>query len=144
MTTESDILVFHPEHSRLDSLKLTTIPGRTTAGDWQVAVQERLAREPSEEVRQRLKAVLKEPKPPARLPVFDAIFVDPFFASVWIRPYGRETERVWRRTSEEGSLLNQFTLPANVEVLDVGKETLLGLQRNNDGTEDVLLFAFKR
>lgn len=35
-------------------------------------------------------------------------------------------------------------LPTNVQVMDVSSSMLLGLRRNDDGTEDLMLYKFRR
>ena len=37
-----------------------------------------------------------------------------------------------------------FMLPTNVQVMDVSSSMLLGLRRNDDGTEDLMLYKFRR
>ncbi len=97
-----------------------------------------------QEVRQRLQAVLTEAKSPRNLPLFTDLFVDGFTGTVWVRSYSREKYAEWRRlgTAPQGSA--RFSLPANVEVFDISRSALLGLQRNDDGTEEVIVFGFKR
>lgn len=144
VTSEPHILVFRAGSRRADTLRVSSVVRSATSNDWQKAVRDRLDREPLQEVRQRLQAALSEAKSPRNLPLFTDLFVDGFNGTVWVRSYSREKYAEWRRlgTAPQGSA--RFSLPANVEVFDISKSALLGLQRNDDGTEEVIVFGFKR
>jgi hypothetical protein len=115
-----------------------------TLADWDRATRDRIDMEHAADTRALISRVLKEAAPPKFLPLFDALLVDKYSRAVWARRFGRGKLAEWVRLNPVKGKPAGFVLPINVQVMDVSRTTLLGLRRNADGTEDVLLYKFQR
>jgi hypothetical protein len=77
-----------------------------------------------------------------RLPPY-ARFVADAAETVWIQDYPgpRDTTSLWRRFTSDGQYVGRATLPADLEVFEIGDDYVLGVQRNELDVEYVQLFG---
>jgi hypothetical protein len=63
--------------------------------------------------------------------------------TLWIQDYPgpRDTEIAWRRFTSDGRYIGVAMLPARLEVFEIGKDYVLGLQRDDLDIEYVQLFG---
>jgi len=144
VSNETALLFFRPNGKPADTLTINGLRKRTSAIDWQKAKIDRLKLLHEKGAYERVRQVLEEAEPPTTLPLFDAIFVDRFTASAWIRLFTNSQRAEWIRLNPSASGRKRFLLPENVEVIAVSAEKLLGLQRSEDGNEQLILFTFTR
>ena len=115
-----------------------------TRVDWDRATRERIDIEHAADTRELITRVLKEAAPPKFLPSFDALLVDKYSSAFWARRFSRGDLAQWTRLNPVAGKAIAFLLPTNVQVMDISKTLLVGLRRNDDGTEDLLLYTFRR
>ncbi len=143
-SSDTMVLVYEKNSRHIDSLYLRGGRAKTTSMDWEKARRNRIELEHEASTRKQFKTVLEEADPPAFLPVFDALLVDKYSTAVWARRFSQSDLSAWVRLGRVASNRHAFMLPTNVQVMDVSASMLLGLRRNDDGTEDLLLYKFRR
>lgn len=94
---------------------------------------------------------------PGEIPAYDAIRVDPA-GNLWLRDYPTESggrpgvfepgeppaEQVWRVLDDAGRYLGPVRLPGSLQVLGFAGERLVGVERDLDDLERILLFPIRR
>lgn len=66
-------------------------------------------------------------------------------AEIWIERLGRPNNRArWLVMSEEGRTLATVLMPPGVELMEVGRDAILGLHRDEDGVERVVRHGLRR
>lgn len=95
---------------------------------WDRAVSRLIWRQPLERVRRLLTRVLEEAPVPNRQPAFLAMRVDPS-GRLWLRLPGHGEATRWRVLDAEGGPVATIALPSNVELMDVGEQKLVALER---------------
>jgi hypothetical protein len=91
------------------------------------------------QLRQRL---VEEAEYPASFPAI-ADLVAAENGSVWAGRYVRdgEVERTWYVVSGEGEVTSEVTLPADFTLRQVGEEQVVGVRRDGNGVEHVIVYA---
>jgi hypothetical protein len=92
-----------------------------------------------------LKAVLKGAPEPEFLPLVDQVFFD-LEQNLWLRRFcaGESPEAVWEIHSREGQFLALIRMPSNLELLEIGRDYLLGVQKDSLDIETVVKFGLVR
>ena len=138
------VLFLREDGGHVDTLRVAGARARVSDTDWQRAKTERLATEFNAETRLMLQGLLREAVAPTLLPLYDALLVDRFTSGVWARLYARTDRAEWRRLNPAPRARARFLLPTDVQVLGISRTQLLGLRRQADGTEELILYAFAR
>ncbi len=138
VTTEPQLLLFRQGRLTPDTLKVNLTGKSAPQGDWQKAVEARLDREYDNNLRDRLRLALSEIKPQANSQLYDGLMVHGGTGTVYIRAVSRGQNATWTALN---SGKQQFTLPSDVDVLDVSGNRILGLQRLDDGAEEIIVYS---
>lgn len=86
------------------------------------------------------------PPPPETMPAYaPEIHVDAE-RNLWVREYARPGDRNWTYSvfTEDGIFLGTLPVPAGLAVLDIGRDYLLGLRRDQLGVEYVQLHELRK
>lgn len=110
-------------------------------GDFAHALSERLAEIPFPSTRKIVAPIGDEIPHPARFPYWDALTADDA-GRIWLRTFeGFDSgDRTWRLFVPGGAISVAVRLPADLQVTDIARGALLGVQRDSTGGERVALF----
>ena len=142
-TNSGECVVFDTTGKRLQGWSLG-IQGRTSArGDWTAAQREYLETEPARVVRSRGAQLLREIRPRRELPLFDQMRVD-HDGNVWFRTMDNLGRQVatWAVFSPSGIPKALVAVKRSFQVVSIGRDHLLGFERDVDGVEFVELLPF--
>ncbi len=111
---------------------------------WELAKHRLVNEQPTVEERELRSEVLKELSRPRRFPLIDQVRSDPE-DRLWVRTftgYGSDPAS-WLVVSPAGKPLARALLPQDLQILEIGKDYLLGLTRDADQVESVGLYPLR-
>lgn len=135
--------VFDAAGMRLGEFVVSTERLRVSASDWNRAIDSQLNAEPMRENRQLMAEVLREVPRPAAFPLIDRIRGDSE-DRLWVRTFAGygTSDATWLILSERGRLLARVIAPRELQILEIGKDYVLGVSQDRDGVETVSLYRF--
>jgi hypothetical protein len=80
-----------------------------------------------------------------RIPVLSLIRTDTL-GRIWMRPYvwrPADTTARWLVFESGGEVLGTVTTPASLQVFEIGEDYILGVERDEDDAEGVVMYRFK-
>jgi hypothetical protein len=80
-----------------------------------------------------------------RIPVLSLIRTDDS-GRIWMRPYvwrSSETLARWLVFEPSGQVLGTVTTPATLQVFEIGENYILGVERDEDDAESVVMYRFR-
>jgi hypothetical protein len=92
----------------------------------------------------RIRADILEAERVARFPVASLIRTDSR-GRIWVRPYlWRRSDRIarWLVLEDTGVILGTISLPAGLQVFDIGDDYILGVERDDDDAEGVVMYRY--
>lgn len=97
------------------------------------------------ELRQRAQQVLDGIVFPDHLPVYETLRTDSE-DHLWVKPYAPqwETSPYWWVFDPAGQWLGEVSIPEGVNVLDIGRDYLLGVTRDDQAVERVVSYGLDR
>jgi len=89
-----------------------------------------------------LESLFRDMPIPEHFPVFGEMKVDSD-GHLWVQEYPmpRSDDVIWTVLTEEGRVLAQVVLPRALEILDIGRDFILGVLRNELAEEQVVRFG---
>jgi hypothetical protein len=95
--------------------------------------------------RREMQATLDAAPVPALSPAFGGLAVDPD-GNVWIQAYPRpaDTTVTWAVLGPDGAPLARIEVPRPLQVMEVGRDYLLGLRRDELGVETLEMYSVTR
>lgn len=139
------IQVFDLQGKRLPPLMKDEPPRPRTAADLEALIEAQTAGR-SAEVRARVTQGYGAMDLPKTLPAYTALTVDAQ-DHVWVRAYARPNARgaVWSVFAPTGALVAEVSLPAGLEVFEIGRDYVLGRMVDVDaGTPEVHVYRLTR
>lgn len=135
--------VFSLEGKRLGRFVLSLPQRRVSAHDWSLAIAARIALEPLPETRRIVEGVLREVPKPDQFPLLDAVVTD-LQGNLWVRTFDnyKTPAATWLVVQTDGRVVAAVAMPRAVQVLEIGRDYLLGLTRDSEGVERVVLHTF--
>lgn len=139
------------DHDSLTVIPLDGSPRRAIAhglsrptirkGDFAHALSERLAAIPFPSTRKIVAPIGSEIPHPERFPYWDALTADDS-GRIWLRTFERfdSSDRTWRLFVPGSATNVSVRLPADLQVTEISRGALLGVQRDSTGDERVSLF----
>ncbi len=111
--------------------------------EWRRATQKRVEAEPLERTRRVLDVVVRELDQPATFPAFEELRADAA-DRLWIRTYDNYTTEVatWLVVTSTGRPIAVAATPRRFNVLDIGRDYVVGVVRDPEDVEQVLLYRF--
>jgi hypothetical protein len=111
--------------------------------DWTAALADHFSAEPSRTVRKLGPTLLREIKPRDRFPLIDQIRAD-LAGNLWVRTFDNYGTPVatWVIFSPQGTPIALAATRRSLNVLEIGKDYLIGSRRDDDGVELVDLYTF--
>jgi hypothetical protein len=125
-------------------IRLERSPAAITAQDLDRYKAERLA-DTRPDFRQQAERNLAEMPYPSTFPVFADLAADPD-GNLWVLDYPRpgDDRRFWTVFSPEGHALGRVETPPGLQVLDIGRDYVLGVWRDDLDVEHVRLHTLNR
>lgn len=95
--------------------------------------------------RQAARRLLDEMPVPTTFPLLDRMLVDAD-GNVWVREYlvDRDQPARWRVFSPEGRYLSRVMTPAGFQVMEIGRDHVLGVARDEMDEESVRMYALRK
>jgi hypothetical protein len=112
--------------------------------DWEAALEEQFQTEPARALRRLGDRLLKEIRPRTKLPLLDRVGVDAD-GNLWARTldnYGTPVA-TWVVFSPEGRPLAAVATRRRFQLVEIGRDYLLGFSRDDDGVEYIELYPFR-
>lgn len=142
----SGVITIHsPDGTAAGSLRSPLAPWRIQSSDVAEYRRSRLAVIEDPERRREMEVTLDAAPVPELSPAFGALAVDPD-GNVWIQAYPRPGEPTvpWAVLGPDGEPLARIAVPSPLQVLEVGRDYLLGLRRDELGIEKVEMYSVTR
>jgi hypothetical protein len=137
-------LVFDTAGAQRGSFAINLKRESVSSGDWDRARRRMIEAEPRVQSHKPMTLVLEDLPKPTDFPLIDQIQAD-VGDRLWVRTftgYGSDLA-TWLILRPEGRPIAQAILPSELQVLEIGKDYLLGVLRDADGVESVGLYRFK-
>lgn len=116
-----------------------------TAAHWAAALGTHFAGDPTRSFRSTGERLLKEIRPPSKLPLIDQVRVD-HEENLWVRTLDNYGSAVatWVILSPTGRPIGLVATPRALQVTEIGPGHILGVAEDQDGVEYVELYRFAR
>lgn len=139
------ITVYSPEGTAAGTLRSPLAPWRIQGADVAEYRRSRLEVIEDPDRRREMEVTLDAAPVPELSPAFGALAVDPE-GNVWIQAYPRLAEEsvTWAVLGPDGAPRGRIAVPRPLQVLEVGRDYLLGLRRDELGVEKVEMYSVTR
>jgi len=139
------VTIYSHDGAAAGTMRSPLAPWRIQSSDVEEYRKNRLAVVEDPERRREMEITLDAAPVPELSPAFGALAVDPE-GNVWIQAYPRpgEPTATWAVLRPSGELLARITIPHPLQVLQVGRDYLQGLRRDDLGVEKVEMYAVTR
>lgn len=135
--------VFDAVGKSLGAFDVRTERLKVSAKDWDRAIEGQVTAEPMRDNRQVMAEVLREIPRPNVFPLIDRARGDSE-NRLWVRIFAGYSNSVstWLILSEGGTLLAKVIVPRELQILEIGKDYVLGVSQDRDGVETVSLYRY--
>jgi hypothetical protein len=144
LATEFDCQIRSRDGAHLRTIRATMNTAAVTEGDVAELTAMRLADAPGPADTARIRSGILEADRMPRFPVMSLIRTDPR-GRIWMRPYlWRASDRVarWLVLEPTGTVLGTVALPSDLQVFDLGDDYILGVERDEDDAEQVVMYRY--
>jgi hypothetical protein len=140
---DGTVAAFDTAGTRIGGFAVKLPRRRVSASEWAAATRLRIKAEPLLETQKAIARVLREIEPAAQFPMFDQIRAD-WADNLWIRTFDNFESDVatWLIVDSRGRPLAAAATPRQLDILEIGEGYVLGVERNADDVERVMLREF--
>lgn len=140
-----EITIYSREGTPSAKLRSPLVPWRIESSDVAEYRQTQLAQIQDPERRREMQATLDGAPVPEVSPAFGGLAVDPD-GNVWVQAYPRPADEsvTWAVLGQDGAQLAQIQVPRPLQVMEVGRDYLLGLRKDELGVERLELYTVTR
>ncbi len=142
---EGEVSVFDMAGAERGRFRARIARRRVSRADWTRAIEYRIDAEPLLETQKVLRSVLAELPVPREFPRIDRIHADAG-NNLWVRTFDNfgTTVATWIIVSPDGTPQAVAATPRNLRILEIGLSHLVGVTRDADEVEEVVLYHFAR
>ena len=144
LATEFDCQIRSNTGIHLRTIRAPVMPPRVTGSDVAELRGIQLARATSARDSAQLEATMVEADRMDRFPVLSLIRTDSR-GRIWMRSYvWRDADRfaTWLVFEPTGRVLGTVTMPAGLQVFDIGEGYILGVERDEDDAEGIVMYPY--
>lgn len=138
------LLVYGLDGEAKPSWRAPYQPTPTTDADIDEEIERQVASH-GEDARKRMEKELRAMPRPKNLPATRDILVDET-GLVWVQSYpsAKQPRVKWTVFNPSGTVAARVSLPANLEVFEIGKDYVLGQLPDDDGVPEIQLYTISR
>lgn len=139
-----DLRVYSPAGALQRSIRKLGTPAAITPSLRSAVVAHRLAELPSEADREREREALETMDVPATVPAFGRVLLDRD-DRLWVEEFAAVPgdRSVWLVFTPEGTLVARATMPQRLTPLEIGRDYLLGVERDELDVESVVVIPLR-
>lgn len=140
-----EIAVYSAAGTRLEVVRGPHAPWRIRPEDVARYKEAQLAPIEDPERRREMQTTLEEAPVPEQAPALGALLVDPD-QNLWAQAYPRPSADAvdWGILAPDGTTRATVAVPRRLKVLEVGRDYVLALSRDEDGVERVEMYSLQR
>lgn len=142
---EGEVWVFDMAGAERGRFRARIARRRVSRDDWKRAIEYRIDAQPLLRTRKVLRTVLAELSAPRDFPRIDRIHADAG-NNLWVRTFDNfgTTVATWIIVSPDGTPQAVAATPRNLRILEIGMNHLVGVTRDADEVEEVVMYHFAR